>query len=209
METKFTLRERKKARLRIALLETLLSLLKDMDLSRISVEMICERAETNKATFFQNFKHKEQLLDYFVCRWCYARSRELESGKNVGFKGLESVFQSISKDPLGLKIMVSLVSYYTRILEAPEMPVISACEYSLFDAEAFSEGIQPRDLEQIFLHYLSQMPEIKPKQHREILQLLVTALYGVPVQMHVKELPASELSAAYSLALKATLSAYC
>lgn len=204
----FTLRERKRSKLRLALLESLLSLLENMDLPEISVEMICARAETNKVTFFQNFKHKDQLLDYFVCKWGYDRSFEIETGKHAGYEGLKSVFSSISRDPLSLKIMVSLVSYYTRVAEVPEMPVISACEYELFNSEAFAKNVQPRNLEQIFIHYLSQIPQIQQKKHKNILQLLVTALYGVPVQMHLKLKPESGMPAAYNLALKTILSSF-
>jgi AcrR family transcriptional regulator len=208
MTTMFTLRERKRAKLRLALLESLLSLLEDMALPEISVEMICERAETNKVTFFQNFKHKEQLLDYFVCRWGYDRSLEIEHGKREGYEGLKSVFSSISRDPLGLKIMVALVGYYARLREVPEMPAISACEYELFNSEAYGKKVRPRTLEQIFIHYLSQIPRIPKKDHKEILQLLVAVLYGVPVQMHLKLKPVSEMPAAYNLALSSALAGY-
>jgi hypothetical protein len=71
MEKEFELKERKKGKLRIGLLDCLLELLKEHDSGQISVDLICKRADTNKVTFFQNFKHKVQLLNYFVCRWRY------------------------------------------------------------------------------------------------------------------------------------------
>jgi hypothetical protein len=97
-------------------------------------------------------------------------------GRCAGFKGLRSIFGSISKDALGLKIMVSLVSYYTRLAEIPVMSVISSCEYPIFNLQSFSAGVQPRALNQIFLHYLGQISSIKVKDRQEILKLLITVL---------------------------------
>jgi AcrR family transcriptional regulator len=197
MKSEFSLREKKKAKLRIALLESLLELLKDSDMGQIGVERICAGAETNKVTFFQNFRHKEQLLDYFVTRWSYDRSFEIESDAYSGEKGIRAVFDSVAADPLGLKIMVSLVAYYTRLSSVPEMPEISPCEYSLFNPQAYAAGTRPLPLDAIFRHYLSQIKSISKKKSEETFKLLVATFYGVPVQMFVMQEPASGLPAAY------------
>jgi hypothetical protein len=208
METEFSLKERKKAKLRIGLLNSLLDLLRDRTLGQISVESICRRSDTNKVTFFQNFKHKEQLLDYFVCRWSYERCHELETDTYSGLKGVQSIFDSIAGNPLGLKIMVSLVSYYTRLTEIPDVPAISDCEYAMFNAKAYARGVTPRSLDQIFMHYVGQLSSVGPRQRPQVLKILVTVLYGVPVHMYITGTPASEMSISYSRTLEAALAKY-
>ncbi len=205
MKPEFPLRERKRARLRLSLLEGLLALLAERDLGQISVEQLCERADTNKVTFFQHFIHKEQLLDYFVCRWQYDRSQELESGKYSGAEGLRAVFHSVAENPFGLKVMVSLASYYTRLREKPVMPDVSDCEYWMFNASAYEAGVKARGLNDLFLHYMSQIPSIAPERRRELLEDLVVLFYGVPVQMHIMGSKAASMAAFYARGLAALL----
>lgn len=181
----FSLREKKKALLRNALMEEMLLLLNSKELAEISVEELCERANTSKVTFFKYFSYKEQLLDYYICKWQYHQSYEIHCGNCHGAEGLRKVFQAVSDNPLGQKIMISLIHYYSKLTEKPPVLELSPCEYFLFHEKAYQEQVAPLNLGDIFLHYLSEIEDIDSKDYKQMVQQLGALMYGVPIQNHI------------------------
>lgn len=175
--------------LKVSIMEEMLRLLKLKPLHDIRVDELCANINTTKVTFFNYFQYKEQVLDYFVRKWLYDRSHEIHSGKYRGEDGLYAVFRSICEDgAFGKKLMVSLVHYYSKLTERPPEIEISPCEYFLFNEEAFRRQVEPLDLKQVFVYYLSGISSIAPSRYKEMASQLVALLYGVPVQTHVMEL---------------------
>ncbi|WP_066050739.1 TetR/AcrR family transcriptional regulator [Robertmurraya korlensis] len=185
----FGIREKKKAQLKIAILDEMLRLLRTKDLTDISVEELCQNIQTTKVTFFKYFRYKEQVLDYFVLRWLYDRSNEIHRQWFHGKEGIIHTFQTISEDPLlGKKIMVSLVHYYSKLKEKPTTMEITPYEYYLFNKDAFQNGIKPLELTQIFIYYLSQLESVNKRDYNKKACQLLALMYGVPIQTHIMEL---------------------
>lgn len=203
--TKFGLRERKRAQLRASVTDTLASLLESRPLSTITVDELCERVGVSKVTFFHHFVHKEQVLDYYVCRWQYLRSYDLARGGRVGWDGLEALFRSVGDEPVGQPLVVALVSYYTRLSEPPPVPEVSPCEYAGFSQEAFALGVVPLGLGELLDRLMAPLPFDDPQGPVRLKASLVALFYGVPLQRHLMGLPASGLTEAYRSGL-ATLS---
>ncbi|WP_162927820.1 TetR/AcrR family transcriptional regulator [Bacillus sp. Y1] len=184
----FSIREKKKAQLKMAILVEMLRLLKTKELTDISVEELCQNIQTTKVTFFKYFRYKEQVLDYFVIRWLYERSNEIHCQHFNGIKGILHIFQTISEDTLGKKIMVSLVHYYSKLKEKPTIMEITPYEYYLFNKEAFQNKVKPLVLTQIFIYYLSQIESINESDYYHKSCQLLALMYGVPIQTHIMEI---------------------
>ncbi|MCM3600773.1 TetR/AcrR family transcriptional regulator [Robertmurraya korlensis] len=184
----FSIREKKKAQLKMAILDEMLRLLRTKELSEISVEELCQNIQTTKVTFFKYFRYKEQVLDYFVIRWLYERSNEIHSKHFNGKEGILHIFQTISEDTLGKKIMVSLVHYYSKLNEKPTIMEITPYEYYLFNEEAFQNKVKPMELNQIFIYYLSQMESVNEADYYHISCQFLALMYGVPIQTHIMEI---------------------
>lgn len=189
MVENFGVREKKTAQLRVSILEEMLRLLKTKNLSSILIDDLCYNLNTTKVTFFKYFNYKEQVLDYFVCRWLYERSFDIHRKKYKGEEGLYNVFKSICEDEiLGKKIMVSLVNYYSKLTEKPAAINPTSYEYFLFNEEAFKQNVKPMDLREIFVHYLSDIKDIPPSRFNDLVCQLLALMYGVPIQTHIMEL---------------------
>src|SRR6266516_4369749 len=64
-----SLREKKFACVRLAILSAVLRLTKERSLADISVREICELAQVAPATFFNYFPSKEDVLVYYMRLW--------------------------------------------------------------------------------------------------------------------------------------------
>lgn len=191
----------------MAILEEMLRLLRTKELTDISVDELCHNIQTTKVTFFNYFRFKEQVLDYFVIKWLFDRSHEIHCQLFSGEKGLFHLFQSISEDTLlGKKIMVSLIHYYSKLKEKPTSMEITPYEYYLFNKEAFQKKVIPLDLSQIFIHYLSQIESVKQEDYNRIICQLLALMYGVPIQTHIMEL--EDMYSTYEIGIKSILALY-
>ncbi|OKP67375.1 hypothetical protein A3842_28230 [Paenibacillus sp. P3E] len=185
----FGVREKKAALLRVSILEEMLRLLQTKSINDLTLEELCSNINTTKVTFFKNFSYKEQVLDYFICKWLYDRSFDIHHKKYQGEAGLYKVFQSICDDTVpGKKIMISLIQYYSKLTEKPPAIEPSPYEYYLFNKEAFDQKVEPLSLQQVFMYHLSEIKTIHPSQYNEFVCQLFALMYGVPIQTHIMEL---------------------
>jgi AcrR family transcriptional regulator len=199
MNDKLSLRERKKYQTMSAILEEFIHALKDQHFHEILIEDVCNRVSVSKVTFFRYFSSKEEVLDYFVMRWCYQRSLEIKQNAYEGFDGIHRVFQSAAEMPNAEKILVSLVHYYSRLKEKPRKKELSEYERYVI-ANGSDEGLQVEilSLREIMIHYLSQVQELDESMRLIYTDHLLTLFYGIPFQVHIQMLGPNALSKAYS-----------
>jgi AcrR family transcriptional regulator len=196
----FSLREKKKALVKIAILEEMIQLLHSKELSEIPLEELCRNINISKVTFFNYFSHKEQVLDYFIHKWFYDRSYEIHCQQYHGVQGLLAVFHSISDEIYGKKLMLLLINYYTKLREKPAILEISSYEYYLFNKEAFHRNVKPLNLVEVFLHYVEEIESIDPRNYHEVIGYLIALMYGVPIETHV--MGQTEMYPLYELGVK-------
>src|SRR5215210_4290457 len=67
--TAISLRERKFAKTKLALLRAAVTRLEQKRLSEITVKELCEHVQVSEATFFNYFPRKDDLLHYFTRIW--------------------------------------------------------------------------------------------------------------------------------------------
>jgi AcrR family transcriptional regulator len=65
----FPLRQRKMAKTRLSILDSLIDRLDNKSFEKITIEDICDDVEISKATFFNYFAKKTDILLYFILLW--------------------------------------------------------------------------------------------------------------------------------------------
>lgn len=93
------LRERKLAHTRISLLHAVIELVREKPLSDIPIEIICERADLSKPTFFRHFSCKTDLLNYFMQLWHigFTWHTTLSPDYKPGLNAIEEYFDAITR----------------------------------------------------------------------------------------------------------------
>lgn len=112
------LRERKRARTRIALVEALLSRLAERPLEAIQVAELVEAADISAATFFNYFPTKADLLTHFIQLWSLqvsALARDVEARHESALAAIEALFMSTAEQTVDHpRIMLEIIVHLAR-----------------------------------------------------------------------------------------------
>src|SRR5438876_5209115 len=94
------LREKKFARVRLAILSAALQLMKERSLADISVREICELAQVAPATFFNYFPSKEDVLVYYMRLWSIPVTLQCRAAAAQGtmFDAVAAVFDYTARE---------------------------------------------------------------------------------------------------------------
>ncbi|WP_312111618.1 TetR/AcrR family transcriptional regulator [Brevibacillus reuszeri] len=204
-----SLREKKKAKTKLALLEGCLERIGEGTFRSVLVEDICQHAEVSKVTFFKFFPQKEDLLIYFMSIWqaeCYV---ELSNSSKRGLAAVRYIFAKVTED--GKKhpgIMLSLISFLSEQKMHPWIPILSEAElYLLFPHEANRAEIAKVSLHDIFKQSVIEAREdgdLSPRiSDEEAVILLFSMFYGAYLSAHLFR--ASDFMAFYEMHLKSLL----
>lgn len=198
MDKKLSLRERKKYQTMASILEEFLKSLESKNFNEILIDDICNKVNVSRVTFFRYFNSKEEVLDYFVMRWCYQRSVEISNETYSGLEGIRQVFKSAAEIPRAEKIIVSLIHYYSKLKEKPTQKDLG--EYArlvISQNSSDSQNIRILSLEEIFESYLTQIKKVDVSKRILLTQHLVALFYGIPFQVYMKMLGSQTLLKAY------------
>ncbi len=183
METRYPLREIKKARTRIKLYDTGLFLMKSRKFADIMVDEICREAETSKVTFFKCFPQKEALLVYFMRVWLTQRTLEIDKEGKRGFAAVRHLLSSVaqwSEDVPG--VMPSLIAFLAHNDMHPCMPEMSEAEIHLLFPGSEQAASEAPDLYALFRRSMTEAEaDGKLAADLEIddaVKLLWTVFYG-------------------------------
>lgn len=209
MAESISLREKKKAKTKLALLEGCLELIGDGNFRNVLVDDICRRAEVSKVTFFKFFPQKEDLLIYFMSIWqakCYI---ELSTSSRRGWDAVRYIFAKVTDD--GKKypgIMLSLISFLSEQKMHPCVPVLSEAELSLlFPDQEAKTAIAEVDLGDIFHQCVMEASadgQLSPHvNEEEAVILLFSMFYGAYLSAHLFH--ASDFMAIYEMHLKSLI----
>ncbi len=131
MNEEFTLRERKFAQTKQAILSVVLDKLKEKPLHSISVKEICSEANVSEATFFNYYPSKTDALVYFIQLWTiemgwYARKALSEGG---GLAAIEAIFEMTGKKcDESLVAMSEIIVYQAQMRELPKLSHVTLVE---------------------------------------------------------------------------------
>jgi len=185
----FTLRERKYAQTKMALMLKAVERLEEKPLDSISVRDLCQSAEISEATFFNYFSKKIDVLIYFIqfwnmeVSWCARRLAQELPGLAV----IEAVFDKIATE-IGERpgLMREVIAFEARHREPIHFKTLTEAERHL----AFPEGMEEKDLVAEDLRAIF-MPNLKrainegelPRRTdvEETLTALLAIFFGTPL----------------------------
>jgi AcrR family transcriptional regulator len=186
---RFSLRERKFARTRLALAEVVTHHLENAPLEALSVKALCERAQISEATFFNYFSKKEAIVVYLDKLW----SLELNwygkqaAGQHKGLAVIEAVFRytaiQIQKKP---GLMGEIIAHEARERTRAPRPDITPAERAMaFRDLAGIEQLEDDGLELLLTKSLQQAVDQGELPANTLISAamigLVSIFYGVPL----------------------------
>lgn len=113
-EPRVSLRERKYAKTKLALMHATVERLRQKSFADVTVKEVCEEAEISEATFFNYFPKKPDVLVYFIRIWMVQVSLAAgrAAGPDAGLATLEAIFR-ITGDQIDEKprVMQEIIAY--------------------------------------------------------------------------------------------------
>lgn len=191
MKQKPSLRELKKARTKVELFHTTLSIIEEKSFRFVRVEELCEYVGISKVTFFKIFPRKEDILIYFMRIWLTDCMLEIEKTNKKGITALRHIFEKVAnqaKKQPGL--MLSLIAFLSEEKMHPCMPHLTEAEIHLLypDQKERVQTLIP-DLSQVFTTCVEegkQTGDITSKlETSHIVKLLHTIFYGAYLTAHL------------------------
>ncbi|WP_400162855.1 TetR/AcrR family transcriptional regulator [Brevibacillus sp. TJ4] len=200
------LREKKKAKTKLALLQAGIELIGEGSFRQVSVEEICQQAEVSKVTFFKFFPQKEELLVYFMSIWqaeCYV---ELEESQKRGWEAVRHILRKLTENAKRQPgLMLSLISFLAEQSMHPCVPILSQAELRLlFPEKEDVTGIAESNLGHLFRKCVREAKEagelVDGITEDEAVMLLFTIFYGGYLSAHLWRSP--DAMATYEVHLK-------
>ncbi|EIJ78401.1 transcriptional regulator [Bacillus methanolicus PB1] len=186
-----SLREIKKARTKISILQAGLDLIGENTFREVNVEDICKKAEVSKVTFFKFFPQKDDLLVYCMRIWLSQRLIDLQLQPKRGIAAIEFLFKSIAESAkVRPGLMLSLISFLSEQKMHPRMPILTETEIHLLFPE-HEELVEPevQNLGDIFYKYIEEAKQdgviMTDKTTDDLVKILFTIFYGAYLTSHI------------------------
>ncbi|MDE3839127.1 TetR family transcriptional regulator [Bacillus methanolicus] len=186
-----SLREIKKARTKISILQAGLDLIGENTFREVNVEDICKKAEVSKVTFFKFFPQKDDLLVYCMRIWLSQRLIDLYLHPKRGLDAIEFLFKSIAESAkVRPGLMLSLISFLSEQKMHPRMPILTETEIHLLFPE-HEELVEPevQNLGDIFYKYIEEAKQdgeiMTDKTTDDLVKILFTIFYGAYLTSHI------------------------
>jgi AcrR family transcriptional regulator len=183
------LREKKFARVRLAILSVVLQLMKERSLAEISVREICEVAQVAPATFFNYFPSKEDVLVYYMRLWSIPVTLQFRAvaAKRTVLDAIITVFDYTAREMEQYpRLMFEIIAYIAHATEPPHPPSLTRAEKLLaFPDLPGAEDVEPQSIDELFTAWLKQAVRAgdlpSSLETGAVALLLKTIFYGVPL----------------------------
>jgi AcrR family transcriptional regulator len=183
------LREKKFARVRLAILSAVLQLMQERSLAAISVREICEVAQVAPATFFNYFPSKEDVLVYYMRLWSLPVTLlcRMVAAQRTVLDAVVAVFDYTAREmEQSPRLMFEIIAYIAQATEPPHPPALTRAERLLaFPNLPGAEEVEPQSIDELFAALLEQAVrarELPSSLEIEAVALLLkTIFYGVPL----------------------------
>jgi AcrR family transcriptional regulator len=185
-----SLRERKIAQTKIAIMEAVTTMLADRPLADITVREIGEAANISEMTFFNYFPAKNDVIAYFVQTWSVRVQWEMDHVLHAGgsyLQAIEALFATtaaLANQKPG--VMPEIVALQALDRAPLAFQPMSRAEYDrLFPSQEGIEQIEGRAIDDILreaLHGAVTAGELPAASDLElVLLILVNIFFGTPV----------------------------
>ena len=183
------LREKKFARVRLAILSVVLQLMKERSLAEISVREICQLAQVAPATFFNYFPSKEDVLVYYMQLWSIPvtlQCRAMAMQRTV-LDAIITVFDYTAREMEQYpRLMFEIIAYIAHATEPPHPSSLTRAERLLaFPDLPGAEDVESQSIDELFTAQLKQAVRAgelpSSLETGAVALLLKTIFYGVPL----------------------------
>ena len=206
MSKDLSLREKKNARMKLAILNAALELAGEKPFHELYVDDICERAEISKVTFFSYFPQKKDLLYYLMRIWFF---HFIVESTQKSIKGKDGIYWFFNRAAREYDEHPGLLSaYFASQFEKDKIDEVSDIDYAekllLYPDKEDIDQVYVPSLQEIFINYLRKAKT--ENQLREditlmdALEFLITIFYGSAITKRI--LKRKELRKIYQAQLK-------
>lgn len=198
------LRERKYASTKAALLQAVLSRLKDQTLESISVKEVCYQAEVSETTFFNYFPSKQAVILYLVQIWSISVAWEMQQAVAQGGSHVDAVcalFDLTAEQVVQTPgLMGEIVAWQSRNREEVVFTPLTPAEYALhYPDKAGIEQLEARGVDQLLsvqLQAAHQAGELMADCDLPALTLTLMAIFFV-TPILLQQVPDVDLRATF------------
>lgn len=206
---KLPLRERKRARTRLALAGALSRRLDSEDFEQIAVGVLCDEAMISEATFFNYFPRKIDLLAYCARLWSVElvlRARDAAAGRR-GLVMIERLFEALCgqlREAPGLSRQI--LAFLSRRGDASPLPALSPGDVAVgFPGVEAGDGAMAEPIEAVLRTQLETAiagNELPSVTRVDALVLALTSLFhGVPLAAQGEATLSADKALTYQLNL--------
>lgn len=192
----YTLREKKHAKTKLAIMQAMMQRLKHKRFDNISIRELCQDAEIAEGTFFNYFPEKIDVITYHIClstlKTIWLTQKEVPVGKYLLL--IETLFNHISDNFSNNNISFQILSALLAQRQKPKIIAISNFEKKL----AFPDcpGIEEIPVVLIdewikkYLNLAKKKNELPPHTNIEDMIIsLMTILSGTSLVLQIKKYP--------------------
>jgi len=155
----YSLREKKHARTKIALMNSFIGRLKNCRFEDISIRAVCESAEISEGTFFNYFPEKIDVITYYVnlmtMKIIWKAQQRAPKGKSIAL--INAFFEEMADEFTNVNIAYELISIMVVQHERPRKAAIPDIEKNIvFPDLAGIEDISPLFIDEFFRECLEK-----------------------------------------------------
>ena len=148
-----SLREKKHARTKIALMNAFIERLRNSRFENISIKDVCKSAEISEGTFFNYFPEKIDVITYYVnlmtMKLIWKARQKTQKGKYIAL--INAFFKEMADEFTALDITYELISIMVVQHEKPKKTALTDIEKHLvFPDLAGMENISPLLIDEFF-----------------------------------------------------------
>ena len=184
------LRERKRARIRLALLDALLERIGPRRIDQIPVRELCAEVEISEVTFFKHFPGKSDLLTYFIQLWTIEMAwyaNQAAQAQGSALEAIGEIFERTGQDAAQhIEIILEVIAHQARMPKDLILPGVSTAERLLrFPDFTGVESLPSEGLDAILPRFLATAisnGELPPSSDIPSLTLALSSIFfGVPL----------------------------
>lgn len=176
-------REHNTATLKLKILNAFLDAMSIKLLHDIPVEEVCHQVGISKVTFFNYFKTKESIIDYFIQLWQYDMAYMISEKKLEGKDALFYLFESVSQHKSAHAIIFALTAYFIKT-ECYIPSPITDYELYCFNSDAYVKGYRHVKFYDIIRKAVLEI-EADPQLQPEMIRHVMCGFYGIPFVMKI------------------------
>ncbi len=182
------LRERKHALTKFALLDAVITKLRDKPLAEISVAELCAIVPISEVTFYNYFSKKSDLINCFMQLWSidllwHIKKRNIEEGLGLIEEILEFTANTVEEIP---NVMAEIIIMVAQNRNEINFQLLSDAEQLIYSKRHnYPEIIPERNLDAIIIPSLQIASEQgnlpKDVDVNAVYHSILSILYGVPI----------------------------